>query len=243
VDYNQTTRAFIGGVDVSLAPDANGGTLTFGALLGVVDSTVDYDVTGNRAELTGPTYGLHVAYKTDMLRADLMLKRDDLDLEYTVFGLGEEPGRADAVSTGVSLEVGYKIHQTEQVTIEAVGNLSHVVTEIDSFTVGASTFDFGDGDTTRGAIGLTFRGNYTMGSMNMTPSATVKYWNVFDGGYSSAIDATAFSYDNTGGYLEASATLEFNDPDSGWSGFVTGSGFVGEDRSGLRAQLGVNLDW
>jgi hypothetical protein len=243
VEFDQNTSAVIGGVDLVLAPDANGGTLTFGALLGVIDSTVDFDVTGNSAEFSGPTYGVHVAYANDRLRADLLVKRDDLELEYTVAGLGEDPGEADAVSTGVSLEFGYLVHQGDQVTIEAVGNLSHVSTKIDSFTVGTSTFDFEDGDTTRGAIGVTFRGNYALGGTNMTPSATIKYWNVFDGGYTSAIDATTFSYENTGGYVEASATLEFNDPTSGWSGFVTGTGFVGDERSGARAQVGVNLEW
>ncbi len=124
-----------------------------------------------------------------------------------------------------------------------MGNLSHVSTSIDSFTVGTSTFDFGDSDTTRGALGVTFRGTYATGELNMIPSATIKYWNVFDGGHTSAIDATVFSYDNTGGYVEASATLEFNDPNSGWSGFVSGTGFLGGERTGARAQVGLNLEW
>jgi len=109
--------------------------------------------------------------------------------------------------------------------------------------VGGSNFSFDNADTTRGAVGLSFRGNYTLGTTNIIPSATVKYWNVFDGGYTSAIDAVAFSYDGTGQYLEASATLEFADPNSGWSGFVSGSGFLGGERSGARAQLGVNIEW
>jgi len=243
VGFDQTTRAVIGGVDVMLPRDANGGTLTFGALLGVVDSTVTFDLTGNRAELDGPTFGVHVAYTTDLLRANLIVKRDDLDLEYEVAGLGEEPGRADAVSTGVSLEFGYKVHEAAGLTVEAVGNLSHVVTRVDDFSVGASTFSFDDAETTRGAIGLTFRGNVEAGALNVIPSATVKYWNVFDAGHSSAIDAVAFSYDHSGNFVEASAMLEFDDPESGWSGFVSGSGFVGNDRGGARGQIGVNLEW
>jgi outer membrane autotransporter protein len=243
VSFDQTTRAMIGGVDFIRAPDANGGTLTFGVLLGVIDSSLDFPISGNSASFEGPTVGVHVAYAADAFRADLIVKHDALDLEYSVPSLSAEPGRADARSTGASLELGYMLQRTANGTVEAVANLSHVSTRIDSFALGGTDFDFGTSDSTRGAIGLSFRGNYAMGAMNVSPNATVKYWNVFDGGHNSAIDAVAFNYDGTGAYLEATAGLEFVDPDSNISGFVSASGFMGDERTGARAQVGLNLEW
>ena len=180
---------------------------------------------------------------SDSVRADLILKREDLDLEYTVAGLSDVPGRAKALSSGASLEFGFKVHETPAMTVEPVGNLSHVPTRIGSFSVGPTAFDFGSGDTSRGAVGLNLRGTSMLAGTGFFPSATLKYWNVFKGGYTSAINTVAFNYDGTGSYVEASAMLEYIAPDTGWGGFVAGSGFFGGASSGVRAQVGLNLEW
>jgi hypothetical protein len=37
--------------------------------------------------------------------------------------------------------------------------------------------------------------------------------------------------------------LEYKNLNNGWSGFVAGSGSFGGARSGVRAQVGLNLEW
>ncbi len=57
------------------------------------------------------------------------------------------------------------------------------------------------------------------------------------------IDAAVFGHDPAGNTLEASAMLEFDDPDSGWTGFVSGSGFTGGAQRGVQAQVGLAVTW
>ncbi len=169
VGFHQTTQALLGGVDLTLEPDANGGVVTVGALLGVTDSRVSFETSGDRVTIDGPSLGLHLAYANDSVRADLLIKRDFLDMEYRRSGPDAVAVRSNARSTGASLDFGVKLGKVGRLSVEAVGTLSHVATEIDAFNLGGADYGFGTALTTRGAFGLTVQGAYALGTTRVTP--------------------------------------------------------------------------
>ena len=245
--YHQGTFAALIGYDWALnglttAP----GTIEVGAMAGYISSTMSFDNTETTGTFTGYTLGARASYVSDVFRVEGLVKQDVLDL---AIDMPTIDASADTTvrSLGAEVEAGYLVYDNGAYKIEAVGNVAHVRTTIDDFSIDTLDVSFGDGVSTRAAIGFNLSTEFQSASgMTYAPTFTAKLWNEFEDQNTATIatglDTLEFDAGFTGMFVEVGAGLEFWNT-SGFTGFASGNVQTNGDFFTIKGQLGVNYEF
>jgi outer membrane autotransporter protein len=125
-----------------------------GATGGYQRADVDSSVNPGSVKDKGFNAGLYAQYgRATGLYAGLLAKVDWSDVTLTNNAFGAADGDPDSKSAGIEAELGYRT-SFMGVSIELGSGLAYVKTDVDSFTAGGITYDFDEGASWRGRLGV-----------------------------------------------------------------------------------------
>jgi autotransporter-associated beta strand protein len=251
--YNQSTGAFFAGVDGGKQGVLGGDdAVLFGMTAGYIDSTQDFKNASTSANYTGGSIGGSVTYVNRNLFADVLVKGDFLNLNYSdpalaPFGVSRSGG--GVTNLGVIADVGYRFGFGPGF-VEPLGTLADVSSRVQAFSLAGAHVSFADNDSFRGRVGL--RAGATLADnaeVRVEGSATVSYWGRISGGSSAVINSGAgapllgISDPQVTSYAQAGAALNLFSKTSGWSGFVKGDYAFASGFDDGSVKGGVRLDF
>lgn len=182
----QSVFGFDVGLDNTVKTDRRGGQAGADFLAGnrfVVGVTGGYEHAkannqsgGGGVDAEGYNAGLYGQFGgATGIYAGLIAKMDWNDVRLTSSAFGDADGDPDSKSTGVEGEVGYRMSMGG-VGVDFGAGLAYVRTKVDGFTVGGITYDFDNGKSLRGRLGV--RGEFG-GSLGLF--ADGKLYHEFEG--------------------------------------------------------------
>ncbi|WP_162918491.1 autotransporter domain-containing protein [Taklimakanibacter deserti] len=176
LDYSHSVYGFVAGADagISLGDD---GTFILGVLAGYVDSSLDFDQSSTSIKTEGATLGVYASFLTGGFFANILLKADVLDLDYSAPSLApaNDHDNTDVASLGGRADIGFRFG--ESLFVEPMLSLDAISTKINKFSIGGSDIDPGTNDSMRGGAGLRLGIDAEM----IRTSVAGRVWDVFDG--------------------------------------------------------------
>ena len=171
--YSQDIYGVVGGADFSA--DMGGDTsLLFGLMAGYVDSKLRFDESSTSIDTNGATVGAYASLMNGGFFANVLVKADLLNMDYTVGSLAvDDNDDANVTSWGVRGDLGYRFG--DSLFVEPMVSADVLSTKIDDFSIGGADIDAGTNESFRAGAGL--RAGY--GGDTVRASATGRVWNVF----------------------------------------------------------------
>jgi outer membrane autotransporter protein len=242
--YHQDTYGLVGGVDAAGKWAAGVGLIGVG--VGYLTSNVDFDshmgnVSDGRFE--GWTASVYATYIQDQFFIDGQVKGDFLQLH--VNGL---PGSNNWTSWGGQVESGYRFPLGGSVTLEPVGTLAYVSTDVGDANVAGTIFHYGTDDSFRGALGLRLSAPLMSNDSYMVKLAVdARVWDEFDGNNRvtlvSAGTPVELQDNFTGTFGEVGGAIDIYSHDGHSSGFITGSYKFKSDYDEGKVAIGYRYQW
>ncbi|MEN6542638.1 hypothetical protein [Parvibaculum sp.] len=249
VDYDQDTYGFVAGVDTGSSNVlGQGDTLLGGVSAGYVTSDQNFKTSPTTAEYKGAVLGVYGTYLKGGFFIDAMAKANLLTMDYKAPSLGGATASPDVKSYGVEVDAGQRFPLSDSAFIEPLASLTYAKTQIDTFSVANSQFDFQDATSFRGSLGL--RGGATAYQSSETKvdlSLTGRLWNEFEGDNKMVIrsggpDLTMTDkFDGTFGEVVGSVNI-FGLGD-GLSGFVNGGAKFKSNYTSGELTAGIRYEW
>jgi len=175
LDYSQSVYGFVAGADagISLGDDT---TFVLGVLAGYVDSSLDFDQSSTSIKTEGATLGVYASFLTGGFFANILLKADVLDLDYSAPSLApaNDHDDTDVASLGGRADIGFRFGGS--LFVEPMLSLDAISTRIDKFSIGGSDIDPGTNDSIRGGAAL----RLGVDAEVIRTSVTGRVWDVFE---------------------------------------------------------------
>ncbi|MFZ2468326.1 MAG: hypothetical protein WAW54_08020 [Parvibaculum sedimenti] len=248
-DYDQDTYGFVAGVDTGSSNVlGQGDTLLGGVSAGYVTSDQNFKASPTTAEYKGAVLGIYGTYLKGGFFIDAMAKANLLTMDYKAPSLGGATASPDVKSYGVEVDAGQRFPISDSAFFEPLASLTYAKTQIDTFSVANSQFDFQDATSFRGSLGL--RGGATAYKSSETKvdlSLTGRLWNEFEGDNKMVIrsggpDLTMTDkFDGTFGEVVGSVNV-FGLGD-GLSGFVNGGAKFKSNYTSGELTAGLRYEW
>jgi hypothetical protein len=235
-DTDQEVYSILGGADMRFSPDS---PFRFGLFGGYVTSNLDFDLGSSSVDYEGGVLGAYGAWNNGAWYADVTVKGDLLNTEYSFDGTDVD---ADVWNAGVAANTGYRFNMGPGF-FEPIASFAYVHTSVDDVTSGTGSVSFSEGDSLRAGAGARIGTSFATGGAITELSVLGKVWNEFEDAneitVSDGVNTSTFSDDISGLFGEASATLMISNADRSLSGFVTGGGKWGDNFNSYNAQVGV----
>lgn len=248
VEYDQDLWGAEGGIDFVVSDGGDGhGAIIVGVLGGYVGSRMDFDSTGDKADFEGGTLGAYATYVNGAWYADLLVKANLLDIDYsTSFNDPDSDGETDALSLGVRLDTGYRFDMDGGFFVEPQATLAYVNTDFDDFSALETDIEFDDGDSLRGRLGLRAGMSWDSSSMIFEPFLTASIWHEFEG--DNAVTLTNGGVVTVGDepedtYGEVGGGINMIEADGGMSFFAKVDALVGGDIESISGRIGGRFSW
>ncbi len=250
--FDQTIVAQFAGLDTQFdSAPFDTDALYIGAILGYVQSDLDFDVGGASIDYEGFSGGLYGTMLRGGFFLDALVKLDLLDFDYSAPGLGSADS-VDAYSLGWVIDSGWRSDIGDGFYIEPVATAAYSHSSIDEFTLGDIAVNVEDGSNFRVAAGLRLGATGAPEFLNSRPvefSIVGRMWHEFfgsvDAGFTNinggTTAATNSKFDGTFG--EVKAILGFLNSGDGLSGFISIGSKANSDFVSGTARAGIRLDW
>ena len=245
--FTQSTFAAVVGADYVLNGFA-GGSLTFGAMGGILKSGVSFANSPTTGLFEGTTVGLHAGYVGDKVRLGGIVKYDSLSMDYdapTLEPFGESTATVAFSTLGGEIEAGYNIMSGTTVDVEAVANYAMTDTVMEAWTLQEADI-VGLGQSQRAAIGVELSSDLSNATTDISASLTIKYWNEFAGENTVTVTSFGSEFDvassTTGSFVEIGAAIDFLQM-SGFGGTFVGTWVSDGTSNSTNAQLKLSYEF
>jgi hypothetical protein len=150
-DYDQDLWGIEGGVDILLSRSAYSAFYA-GVLGGFVQSDMDFNGTGDKAEFDGGMIGGYLTYLAGGWYNDVLFKADLLSVDYTTSFAG---GKAspDVDSFGIRYDTGYRFNLGTGFFVDPQATIAWMDADIDNTTLFGAPVGFNSGESVRGRLG------------------------------------------------------------------------------------------
>ncbi|HEX8470362.1 MAG TPA: autotransporter outer membrane beta-barrel domain-containing protein, partial [Brevundimonas sp.] len=242
--YGQDVTAATIGYD-AVRPMMNG-DVVFGASVGYVNSSVDFDKQSTSVDMDGVSGAAYASFVRSGWFVAGTVGVTQLNAEIKAPRLtGFTEQETDITSIGATLEAGFRAPFIMGTTIEPTAALAYVNTSVDDFTAAGSTFRFEDGESLRPSIGARVSGDTSIGAGWATR------YNVSVRAVGEALSENAITigsagpnlrvfdqFENAYGEVKAGLTSESV---NGWSVFGDITGRYSDEIRAVGASVGMRL--
>ena len=234
----QEIYSVLGGADMK--PWGADSAVRLGLFGGYVTSSLDFDLGTTSADYDGGVVGGYAAYNDGAFYADVTVKGDILNTDYSFAGVEVD---ADVTNIGVAGNTGYRM-QMGAGFVEPIASIAYVHSDVDDFTGGGGTVSFSQNDSLRAGAGARIGAAFATGG-GMTELAVLgRVWNEFQEANEVTVtdgmgSTTTFSDDIEGIFGEVQATATVSNASKTLSAFLSGGGQFGEDFTSWNARAGV----
>jgi hypothetical protein len=149
--YSQNTSGFEFGLD-EMTGGEGGVSWVFGAMGGYASSVMHFDADGTRADNPAWNIGGYASYMDGKFFTDLLIKADFATVKF-VLPVGVATTSINGNSLGGRLAAGEHLADGG-VMIEPMASLSYFQSTLDRLSDPSATFDFGNGNSLRGSLGV-----------------------------------------------------------------------------------------
>lgn len=160
--YGQDLTSATIGID-AVRPIMNG-DVVFGASVGYVNSSADFDKQSTSIDMDGWSTGAYAAFVRGGWFVAGTVGANQMNAEIKAPRLaGFTRADTDITSVGATLEAGFRAPFVMGTTIEPTAALAYVNTTVDDFVAAGSTFRFEDGESLRPSLGARLSGDTSIG--------------------------------------------------------------------------------
>ncbi|HLI64829.1 MAG TPA: hypothetical protein VKU90_00575, partial [Caulobacteraceae bacterium] len=239
--YHQDTYEIDAGIDA--AGHFGSGVGLLGVAVGWVQSNLDFRSRFlDNARFNGWSASVYATYLQGPLFIDGQIKGDFLRLSVTPM-----MGSVDVNSWGGQLEAGYRIPLGAS-TLEPIGTLAYVSTQIGNANVLGTTFAFGNEQSFRGALGLRWSAPLAQTDAYLVKlEVDGRVWDEFDGHNRVTLISggapIAVQDDFSGVFGEVGAGLNVYSHDGHSSGFLNASYKFKSNYDEGKVAIGYRYQW
>ncbi|MEM7192699.1 MAG: autotransporter outer membrane beta-barrel domain-containing protein, partial [Pseudomonadota bacterium] len=221
--------------------------LVFGALGGVVKSTLSFDELTRRYEMSSLEAGAYATYLRGGFFADTLFKAffGDIDPKGTV----EYPDTMDTQTYGLRFDSGYRFGGLKDGPfVEPLGTIAVSWTHIDDFSHKGNRVDFKDDEEVRGRIGLrTGTSMQVWEGTTFEPFVVGSLWGFLSDDHNTTVTSTGttFSFSDAPDDVwgEVSGGVNFFNPEKQTAVFGKVDYRFAEDAEGVSAKAGMRVTW
>ncbi|WP_187972704.1 autotransporter outer membrane beta-barrel domain-containing protein [Aquibium microcysteis] len=237
---DQSTYSVLAGADFI----PGDGFFRFGVFGGYVGSDMDFASDGSSVDYSGGTVGAYGAYNDGAFYADLTAKADFLNADYRFGAMDVD---ADVFNYGVYGNIGYRMARGTAF-IEPLVSGAYVHTSVDDVAAAGHSVSFDDGSSARLGAGVRVGAQFASAGGIITEAALLgRIWNEFGDDntvtVSDGVTTATFTDGLDGVFGEVTGTLTFKSANSGWSGFISGTGQFGSDYQSYGANAGLRVNF
>jgi hypothetical protein len=249
-NYEQRDRARTLGADIVGGEGGNGYSLGIG--VGDIHSTIRFDASSTRAELSGIAVNIYGSYRKGGFFLDLSGGGYSGDLEGNlVVGSQQADLKTRVNAFGARTEAGYQLTLSQGLSVEPLASVVYVRSGLSDIQhlPGSSknALQFDPGGSLRGGLGARAIYDSALAGVKLGLSLTGRVWREFEGETTSyvrtRVDAMPFSSEFNGTFSEASAALDISSAGGAVSGYLSFGGRFGDDYDNTTASLGIRYNW
>lgn len=247
--YRQNTGALTFGVDM-VRPTGDQGFL-LGAMAGLTDSELTYNVSAASARLSGEVLGLYGGYRfgPGFVDGTLTVSHSRLEDDVPAFTLAaQDKVSGDVYSYGGRIEAGWAIPLGTAASVSPLVDVAYVTTRFDDVKLPSAEVHYDNSKSLRAGLGARLTGNTDAGaSWKVSYSLTGRYWSETDGKANAAVrnaGAPVPLGDNfDGSFGEISGVASIGSGDLGFTGFLQAGSRFADAYTSYSLSAGLRYHW
>jgi outer membrane autotransporter protein len=248
--YEQRDRAYTFGADIVGTEGDSGYSL--GISVGDISSTVDFDASPTRAELSGVAVNVYGSYRKGPFFLDLSGGGYSGDLEGRFSVGSSDTALETSVSAfGARTEAGWRLSLGKALSLEPLASVVYVRSGLSDIQhlpgSNKNALQFDPGNSLRGGLGARATVDSVLAGVRLGLSLAGRVWWEFEGEANAyvrtGVDALPFSSTFDGTFSEASAALDISSAGGAVSGYLSFGGRFGDDYDNTTASLGIRYNW
>lgn len=247
--HEQQTQVVTLGADLASGETAGGTRWLAGAMVGYVDSRLDFDNSTTAIQFSGMTFGAYGTLAHGPAFVHGLVAGEQVDMAYDAPSLAAAGNIMDGQvhSWGFQVEGGYTIATGQRTFLEPLFSVARVTTSIDGLTVPGATVEWDDQDSLRLSLGGRWGALATFDAVDARFSLTARLWDELAAENETIIQVGASTVktldDFTGTFGELSGTVDLDSRRSAFSAFLSAGVKWNDDYEATEASAGVRYRW
>jgi outer membrane autotransporter protein len=222
------------------------GDVVFGASVGYVNSSADFDKQSTSVDMDGWSAGAYATFVRSGWFVAGTVGANQLNAEIKAPRLaGFTRAETDITSVGATIEAGFRAPFVMGTTIEPTAALAYVNTSVDDFVAAGSNFRFEDGESLRPSLGARVSGDASIGgswatryNFSVRAVGEAMSENAVTVGSAGPDLRVPDQFDNAYGEVKAGLTSQSV---NGWSVFGDLTGRYSDEARAVGASVGFRL--